>query len=192
MMRKPPASSIETEDSHKKTKVLSAEYEVLLQSAIEEQAMHYEALIAKMCSDLAAASLDTEKITDHEATEVNAIQSDIQLIRKKIEGMTGTLVSLRAQQTSYQGASKQLIRDQNAMKDKLLDLQKEATCEQKIGEAKSQELEQQISDLSAFVSMRQQISNDLELREAQIVSTVLSRSSKPKRKLSSKKKGRRR
>ena len=191
MLRKIPSVGIERDYSHKKASMISAEYEVLLQSALEDQAMYFEALIAKMCSEFAADNLDRDKITDEEAAELYEIQNDIQSLQKKIDCMTTSLVRTQRQQASYQTRAKKLIKEQDEMKSRLINLKEEAIREQREGELKIEELEQQISDLTAFASMRQQITNDSELREAQIVSTVMS-PTKQRQKLSSKRKGRRR
>eukprot|EP00814_Leptocylindrus_danicus_P001739 CAMPEP_0116011964 /NCGR_PEP_ID=MMETSP0321-20121206/4859_1 /TAXON_ID=163516 /ORGANISM="Leptocylindrus danicus var. danicus, Strain B650" /LENGTH=299 /DNA_ID=CAMNT_0003481253 /DNA_START=501 /DNA_END=1400 /DNA_ORIENTATION=- len=169
MLRKP--NDLDGPTSPKKASMISEEYEILLQSALEEQAMHFEAEISKLCAELAVKMLDEKTVTAKEAAEAETIQNTIAALRNEEESLSKKLLEVQAQNSTYLSSAQQLLREQSTLKDQLQKLTKEATQERLESEARAEELEQQISDLTTFLTMQQQISDDAELREAEIVST---------------------
>ena len=180
-LRKSQHIPLEKPIAPKKAFLLSEEYECLLQSALAEQAMYYEDLIANLCSELAAEGLDRNKVSAEETAEVEAIQADIESLRIENKSLSLSIANAYEQQTSYQEKARKWMQEQNENKNKLDQLKNDTMQERDEGEAQVAELQQQISDLTAFISVQQQICDDDELCEAQILSTFPQVSQKSKR-----------
>eukprot|EP00957_Ditylum_brightwellii_P147931 11264134-Ditylum_brightwellii.AAC.1 len=62
--------------------MIGEEYEALLQSALEDQAQHYEGEISRLRAELTAKRVDGEKLTERERMEVESLRSTISDLRR--------------------------------------------------------------------------------------------------------------
>eukprot|EP00548_Thalassiothrix_antarctica_P010605 CAMPEP_0194162936 /NCGR_PEP_ID=MMETSP0152-20130528/79767_1 /TAXON_ID=1049557 /ORGANISM="Thalassiothrix antarctica, Strain L6-D1" /LENGTH=310 /DNA_ID=CAMNT_0038872879 /DNA_START=828 /DNA_END=1761 /DNA_ORIENTATION=+ len=161
----------------KKTFMVGEEYEALIQSALEDQAQHYEDEISCLRATLTAKRVDTESVPLNETYGIESLNSEVQSLRDEIESAQRNLSDMKAQETGHRVASQRLLQQQNIAKGVLDMIRRETEKEQEEGKLQMEDLEQQIVDLTANLRMRHQIAQDKELNNAHIYGT----STKPKR-----------
>jgi BRCA1-associated protein len=181
------ASPMNTEKNPKKATMIGEEYEALLQSALEDQAQHYEGEITRLRADLTAALVDEGSMTAEEHQETEEIMSDISRLRKYIDQTGKQLLDAQAQEAGHRATSQRLLAEQQATNELLKKLQGEANRESDRGKMQVEDLELQVADLTANLRMRQQFSQSEELNQAQIFGTT---ATEPKSGKKGKKKGR--
>lgn len=170
------------EKSPKKATMIGEEYEALLQSALEEQAQHYEGEISRLRAELTGARVCQESVSDKDRGMIEGLQSAIAEYQSEIEKAGRELVELQSQEVGYRAHSQRLLREQQVVQEDLRKIQEEAKAEDKEGRMQVEELEQQIADLTANQKMRNQFSVDKELANSQIFGTASGRKGrKPKR-----------
>jgi hypothetical protein len=160
------------EPSPKKANMIGEEYEALLQSALEDQAQHYEGELTRLRAALTAESVDQNQITKEESQEVDSLKADIARYRAEIDRLGRQLLDAQGQEAGYRSSSQRLLREQSVATDLLDKIRGEAAKENEEGERQVAELEQQIEDLTANLRMRRQFSQDQELNNAQIFGAV--------------------
>jgi hypothetical protein len=163
---------IEVEKSSKKAVMIGEEYEALLQSALEDQAQHYEGEITSLRAELTAALVDKNAMTPDEAKEIENLRSDISKIRKEIGNSSKELLEAQALEAGLRATSQKLLTEQQNSNDLLKNIQEEHRRENELGKMQIEDLEQQITDLSANLRMRQKFSQSDELNNAQIFGTT--------------------
>jgi hypothetical protein len=182
---------VATEKSPKKATMIGVEYEALLQSALEDQAQHYEGELTHLRAELTASLVDENTNycwTLQEQAEIKVLQDDICKWRSAIEQASRELLDTQAQEAGHRATSQRLLQEQQHVNTVLQEIQQGARQEAERGKLLVEDLEQQVRDLTANLSMRQQFSQSEELNEAQIFGTSSeAKSSPPKR---GKKKGR--
>jgi len=156
------------EKSPKKATMIGEEYEALLQSALEEQAQHYEGEITRLRAKLAAEQVDHASMTAAEAKEIENLKKAIDLLRENIDGAGRDLLGLQAQEAGHRATSQRLLREQRVTQDLLAKIREEASYEHEEGRMQIEELEQQIADLTANQKMMQQFSENEDLKNSQI------------------------
>lgn len=166
--------SMEIEKASKKNVMVGEEYEALLQSALEDQAQHYEGEITKLRAELTAALVDKDEMTPEEAKETEAIQKQIEKIRAEVEVAAKELLEAQALEASLRATSQRLLTEQQQSDELLKKIQEEHQRENEQGRLQVEDLEQQISDLSANLRMRQRFCQNDELSNAQIFGTTTS------------------
>jgi hypothetical protein len=145
----------------KKATMIGEEYEALLQSALEDQAQHYEGEITHLRARLTAENVDHSTMTADEGREIESLQSEIANLRSEIDRVTRELLDSQAQEAGHRATSQRLLK-----------IRTETTKEHDEGQLQVEELEQQIADLTANQRMRDQFSQDEELQQAQIWGTT--------------------
>jgi len=171
------------ETSPKKAIMIGEEYEALLQSALEDQAQHYEGELSLLRAELTAEQIDAKTISREDISEIETLQNAIADLRRDISRMGKQLLDVQAQEAGYRATCQRLLREQADSKEILDKLREETVQQHQLGKMEVEELEQQIVDLTTNLKMRQQISQDRELSNAQIFAT----SRKPSAKRSGKK-----
>jgi hypothetical protein len=174
------ASSVD-EKTPKKATMIGEEYEALLQSALEEQAQHYEGEITSLRATLTAQQIDQDSLTPSEALEVDKIRQQIALLRIDIERASRELLDSQAQEAGHRATSQRLLREQRVSQDLLKKIQEEAASEYELGRMQIEELEFQIDDLTANHRMMQQFSQNDDLKNSQIVGTEQAQPPKTKK-----------
>lgn len=160
------------ETSPKKANMVGQEYEALLQSALEDQAQHYEGEITRLRATLTAEQVDESAVTEEEMKEIEALRADISYYRAEIDGLGRQLLDSQAQEAGYRASSQRLLREQAIATEVLDKIREEAARENEEGKRQVDELEQQISDLTANLRMRDQFVGNEELSNAQIFGTT--------------------
>jgi BRCA1-associated protein len=160
------------EKNPKKATMIGEEYEALLQSALEEQAQHYEGEISWLRATLTAEQVDQGSMTPAEAAEVKRLRADIAKLRADIDRAGRELLDSQAQEADQRATSQRLLREQKVAQDLLEKIREESAREQEQGRMQMEELELQIADLTANQKMRHQFSQDEELLNAQIFGTT--------------------
>ena len=160
------------EKAPKKTTMISEEYEALLQSALEEQAQHYEGEISRLRAELMATVVSRDTLSDVEQAELDHIAASNEALKANIEAAKHSILELQAQEAPLRTASNQLLREQQTAKDLLQSIQEENRTERHAGNVQVDELEQQIADLTTNQRMREQFIQDEELQNAQIFGTT--------------------
>ncbi|VEU40221.1 unnamed protein product [Pseudo-nitzschia multistriata] len=173
------------EKSSKKVTMIGEEYEALLQSALEEQAQHYDAEITRLQAEHTSCLVDKNSLSPEETKEIEALKIEIKSSRDKIGQVSKELVEAQAEEAGLREVSQQLLSEQQEANELLKKIQEEHRREKEEGERKVQDLEQQIADLDANLRMRQQFSQNIELCNAQIFGTTAA----PERKQSASRKG---
>jgi hypothetical protein len=159
------------EKQPKKATMIGEEYEALLQSALEEQAQHYEGKISRLLAALTAETVDASRITAREQSVIDDLHRDIHRVQAEIDAVSRELLDAQAQEAGHRATSNRLLREQQVAEDLLKKVHEETLREQQEGRRQMEELELQIADLTANQRMRDQFSQDEELSNAQIFGT---------------------
>ena len=177
-----------SEKPTKKTAMVGAEYEILLQSALEDQAIFYEGEIARLTAELTRSMVGKESATTVETSEIEVLQNEIESIQREIDKTLQDLLVGQAHEANCRATSRKLLSEQQVSNELLEKIQEEHRRENMVGKQQIEDLEQQIADLTANLKMRQQFSSNEELNNAQIFGTSRTDSKKPGKR--GKKKGR--
>jgi hypothetical protein len=165
----------------KKATMVGEEYEALLQSALEDQAQHYEGEISRLNAALTAEHIDLNTITPIESAEIEELKSEIAKHREDLTVVGRNLLDMQGQEAGHRAASQKLLREQGIAKDLLDRIREEAEKEHEQGKMQVEDLEQQVADLTANLRMRDQISQDGELSQGHIYGTVTTKQTTTKR-----------
>jgi len=179
------------EPSPKKATMIGEEYEALLQSALEDQAQHYEGEVSRLHAALTAEQIDENNMTEHESAEIEELKSHIEGLRDELDMLGRNFLDMQAQEAGHRAASQRLLREQAVAKDLLDKIREESHKEHQQGKLEVEDLEQQVADLAANLRMRNQILQDEELSQAHIYGTVTTSSSPNKSSIKRGKKSRR-
>lgn len=158
--------------SPKKAIMIGEEYEALLQSALEDQAQHYQGEISRLRAELTAEQVHMDSLTTEEAEAIKKLKSEISELRVEADVVSRDLLDAQAQEAGHRADSKRLLREQQVAQDLLKAIQEETRREEGQGRMQVEELEQQIVDLTANLQMRHQFSQDQELTNAHIFGTM--------------------
>jgi BRCA1-associated protein len=170
----PSGHSNVAEKSSKKAVMIGEEYETLLQSALEDQALHYEGEITSLRAELTSALVDRDKMTPDEAKEVEQLRTEIDALRQCINQVSNEVLAAQGQEAGLRATSQRLLSEQQKSNELVVEIQEEHRRETEQGRMQVEDLEQQIADLSANLRMRQQFSQSHELNNAQIFGTASS------------------
>jgi len=162
------------EKSPKKAIMIGEEYEALLQSALEDQAQHFQGELSRLRAALTAEQVDLTSLTPEEAEMIEKLKSEIRHLRGETELIGRELLEVQAQEAGLRSDSQRLLREQQVAQDLLKTIHEQTTREHDQGKRQMEELEQQIEDLTANLRMRHQFSQDQELNNAQIFGTLSS------------------
>jgi hypothetical protein len=152
--------------------MIGEEYEALLQSALEDQAQHYEGEIMRLRADLTAEQVDAESMTKEELGLIESIKTEIAEFRAEIDRVSRELLDSQAQEAGNRATSQRLLREQQVSQALLKKICEDTNREHQQGNMQVEELEQQIADLTANQRMRDQFSHSDELQNAQIFGTT--------------------
>jgi len=161
-----------TGKTSKKVMKIGEEYEALLQSALEDQAQHYEDEITSLRANHTDSLVNRESIIPEESKEIEGLRIEIRIARVGIENFSKELIEAQAQEVELRAASGRLLSEQQESNELLKKIQGEHRRENVEGKLQVEDLEQQIADLSANLRMRQQFSRNNELANAQIFGTA--------------------
>jgi BRCA1-associated protein len=170
------------EKAPKKATVIGEEYEVLLQSALEDQAQHYEGEISRLRAELTGEFVDTSSMSVEEQQAIEDLKADIKKLRAAIDATSREFLDTQAQEAAQRATSQRLLREQQEAKELLGEIEKEAKQEAERSKLQVEDLEQQLGDLTANLRIRQQFSQNEELQKAQIVGTTSSSNSDSRKK----------
>ena len=156
----------------KKAGLISDEYEALLSSALEEQARHWDEVVARKKTELTVKLLDIDGSSNSRSNS-NAIVSDL---REEIQKLTSSIQEIQ-KNTVLQLHNERVLKLQTS---KLMTAQQKLNCkyESKLeaqNNTKQQhrtqldDLHQQISDLKAFVFMQKQVKKDDSLKGSSVI-----------------------
>ena len=167
-----PTAASWDEPSPKKATMIGEEYEALLQSALVDQAQHYEGEMSRLHAQFTSEQIDEDSMTMDEKANIDRLKGEIRHLRDELNVMGRNLLDMQAQEAGHRAASQRLLREQGIAKDLLDKIREEAEKENQQGKYVVEDLEQQVADLTANLRMRHQISQDEELSQAQIYGTV--------------------
>lgn len=170
----------------KKTVMIGEQYEALLQSALEDQALHYEGEISHLQADLASQSINVGQISEEDMKEIESLEKTIEELRANVDDTSRKYVEAQAEEAEHRTKANTLLKEQALSKQILDKLREDFEQEKEAGSQLLEDMEQQISDICANIRIRNQIANDKDLREADIFGT--SSASKPKQSSKSRKK----
>ena len=156
----------------KKSIMISEEYEALLQSALQDQSQHYEGEISHLRAELASSRLERAQITDRESREIDALKKDSQRLKQEAEKMSSVLLEAQTMESKHRSMSQRLLREQSIAKELLDKIRRETIAEHESGKQRMEDLEMQISDLTANMRMMSEFANNEELSQAQIFGTI--------------------
>jgi hypothetical protein len=183
----PASSSHESEHSQTSfasrpfSALIGEEYEALLQSALEDQAQHYEGEITRLRAALTAEEVDESSLTRDELEEVAELRTFISRMRDEINRVGRQLLDAQAQEAGHRAMSQRLLREQQVSQGLLDRIHQEAEREHASGKRQVDELEQQIADLTANLQMRDRFSQNQELSNAQIMGATTTAQAKSKK-----------
>ena len=164
------ASALE-DKTPKKAIMIGEEYEALLQSALEEQAQHYEGEITRLRASLTAEHVDKNAVTDNEAKSIETLRTTIARLRSEIEDTGRVLLDSQAREAEYRSSSQRLLREQQVAQGVLEKIRQDAAAEHESYQQQVEELEMQIADLTANQKMMQQFASSEDLKNSQIIAT---------------------
>ena len=190
MVDVPPSASVHQEKSPKKATMISEEYEILLQSALEDQAQHYEVEISRLRAQLSETLVDQTTLTGGEYSEMEDLKGEIGDLHTSIAAATHELLRIQTKEATLRAKSQRLLKEQQEANGLLKTLENEARQEAQRGKFQINDLEQQVQDLTTNLRMREQFSESEELSQAQIFGTYDMVSTARKSGKEGKKKGR--
>ena len=155
----------------KKTLMIGEQYEVLLQSALADQAQHYEGKISQLQAELAAETIDRGALSATDMKQIINLEEGIRDIRCAVESMQSSFVEAQAEEAGHRAKANSLLREQGVMKQLLEKEKEDFEKESAAGQLQIEELEQQIRDVTANIRMREQIASRNDLNQAQIYGT---------------------
>jgi Zn-finger in ubiquitin-hydrolases and other protein len=167
----PPSASVHQEKSPKKATMISEEYEILLQSALEDQAQHYEVEISRVRAQLSETLVDQTTLTGGEYSEMEDLKGEIGDLHTSIAAATHELLRIQTKEAILRAKSQRLLKEQQEANGLLKTLENEARQEAQRGKLQINDLEQQVQDLTTNLRMREQFSESEELSQAQIFGT---------------------
>ncbi|KAL7546394.1 hypothetical protein ACHAWF_009729 [Thalassiosira exigua] len=156
----------------KKSMMISQEYEALLQSALEDQSQHFEGEISRLRADLASSRMQHGQISDREKREILFLQKDSERLKRDVEKLSSALLDVQTKEAKHRSMSQRLLREQSISKDLLEKIRQETLSEHESGKQRMEDLELQITDLTANLRMMSQFANNEELSQAQIFGTI--------------------
>eukprot|EP00557_Chaetoceros_sp_GSL56_P004798 CAMPEP_0176491144 /NCGR_PEP_ID=MMETSP0200_2-20121128/8270_1 /TAXON_ID=947934 /ORGANISM="Chaetoceros sp., Strain GSL56" /LENGTH=718 /DNA_ID=CAMNT_0017888543 /DNA_START=80 /DNA_END=2236 /DNA_ORIENTATION=- len=156
----------------KKTIMVGEQYEAMLQSALEDQAQHYQGEISRLEAELAAETVNIANLSPSELKQIEELERNIAEMRAGVEKMSRYLVDAQTEEASHRTKANVLLREQSVVTKLLEKLQHDFELEQKQGEQQIEELKQQISDISANIQLQEQIAKNGNLKEAHILGTT--------------------
>ena len=160
------------EKSPKKAIMIGEEYEALLQSALEDQAQHFQGEISRLRAALTAEQVDMDSLTKEESEEIDKIKFEITELQAELDVVGRDLLDAQAQEAGHRADSQRLLREQQVAHDLLKTIEQESKREREEGQRQVDEYNQQIADLTANLRMRHQFSQDQELTNAHIFGTM--------------------
>ncbi|KAL3942902.1 MAG: hypothetical protein SGBAC_002974 [Bacillariaceae sp.] len=161
----------------KKATIIGEEYEVLLQSALEDQAQYYEGEITHLRAELTGEFLDSATLSEKELREIEELKHEIETLRQEIDVTGQDYVQSKEQEAVQRNTSQHLLREQQEANKLLKEIESDAKEEADKGKLQVEDLEQQVSDLTANLRMMQQFSQNSELQKAQLFGTTTTTSS---------------
>ena len=161
-----------TEKSSKKVMMIGEEYEALLQSALEDQAQHYEDEITRLRASYTDSLVDKQSLIPEEAKEIEELQTENRIARENIRKASKELIEAQAREAELREISGRLLSEQKESNELLKKIEEEHWIENEKGRLQIEDLELQITDLEANIRMRQQFSQNNELANAQIFGTT--------------------
>jgi hypothetical protein len=157
----------------KKSLMISQEYEVLLHSALEDQAIHFEGEISHLRAQLASSRMKNfNHLSDKEAREINALRNDNERLKRELNNLSSVLLESQTNESKSRALSQKLLREQSISKELLERLRKDISEERNTCRQRLDELDMEIEDLTANLRMMSQIAGSEELSQAQIVGTA--------------------
>ena len=157
----------------KKSMMVSEEYEALLQSALEDQAAHFEGEISHLRAELVSGQANrSECITDKEFQEINALRRDIKRLNCELENVSSALLKAHSDESKNRALSQKLLMEQSISKDLLDKLHRDTSSEHDSCRQRMDDMKLQIEDLTVNLRMRAQIVQSEELNQAQIFGTA--------------------
>jgi hypothetical protein len=156
----------------KKSMMIGQEYEALLQSALEDQAQHYQGEISHLRAELATSRMQDSEITDRESREIEALRMDSERLKQDMEKLSSALLEEQRKEAKNRSLSQRLLREQSISKELLENIRKETATVIEQGKQRADDLEMQINDLSANLRMMSQFAVNEELNKAQICGTI--------------------
>jgi translation initiation factor 2B subunit (eIF-2B alpha/beta/delta family) len=163
--------------------MVGEQYEAMLQSALDDQAQHYQGEISRLEAELAAETVNVANLSPPELKRIEELERNIAKMRAEVEKMSRYLVEAQAEEASHRTKANVLLREQSVASKLLEKLRQEFELEQEQGEQQMEELKQQISDISANIRLQERIAKNGNLKEAHILGTsdVLVREQSKKR-----------
>lgn len=158
--------------SSKKVMMVGEEYEALLQSALEDQAQHYEDEITRLRASYTESLIDRQSMIPEEAKEIEDLQTQNRNARENIRKASAELIEAQGREAELRAVSGRLLSEQKESNDLLKKIQEEHRREAEEGRLLIEDFENQIADLQANLRMRQQFSQNNELANAQIFGTT--------------------
>ena len=131
----------------KKAAVVGEEYEALIQSALEDQAQHFDLEICHLQAQLASEAIDMRKMSSEQMMEVQEIEKEISNLRVEVDVLSREYVDIQAQEAGHHAKSNSLLREQSVTKELLAKIREEAAREHLEGKQMVEDLEQQVSDI---------------------------------------------
>lgn len=157
----------------KKSMMVSQEYEALLQSALEDQAMHFEGEISHLRAELASSRMmNFKNITERDAREISALRKDSERLKQEIEILSLALLETQTEESKDRALSQKLLREKSISKELLDQMRKDIGSEHELCKRRMDDLDLQIEDLTANLRMRTRIAKHEELNHAQIFGTI--------------------
>lgn len=151
--------------------MIGEEYEALIQSALEDQAQHYEVEISRLRAVLTESLMDHTTLSGSELSETEALKGEIANLHATITAATRELLNIQAQEASQRASCQRLLKEQEEAHALIKTLEQETSQEALRGRLQIEDLEQQVQDLTTNLRMRKQFSQSEELGEAQIFGT---------------------
>ena len=137
-----------------------------------KQSQHFEGEISRLRAEFAASRLQETQISDRESREIDALRKDCERLNSEVDKLSSTLLDLQTEEAKHRATSQKLLRDQTISKDLLEKIRMDTKKELESADEMFEDLQLQITDLTANIRMMQQIAVDDELNQAQIFGTT--------------------
>lgn len=128
----------------KKASVVGEEYEILLQSALEDQAQHFDLEIAHLTAQLASETVDKNRATNEQMYEILGLEKDIENLKNEVEVLRMECINIQAEEAEHRAKSNTLLREQGVSKQLLERIREDAAREHEDGKRLVEDLELQV------------------------------------------------
>mmetsp|Transcript_30065 Transcript_30065/g.38808 ORF Transcript_30065/g.38808 Transcript_30065/m.38808 type:complete len:546 (+) Transcript_30065:69-1706(+) len=150
-----------------KLSIMTREYNILLQSELEEQRRYYEDLLAQAISETEELKYGPEILNAEDRIEANRLKSEISNLHANHNQLLKDLRTIHETNRDYRKRNQGLLIQQKSYKEQVQQFQSKTQELQKSTEFRQTELEQQVQDLKFYLKTQLSVRTSPQRQELQ-------------------------